>query len=596
MVDIEKIAVSAFTNLISRTERLQSFASEGDKEPHWDGSIHVYASAKKQEKDTIGRVPLQIKGTLRNRFHPRNPTYPVRISDLRQYLKEGGALYIVGVIFPNGSCQLYYCSLLPYDIKQFLQNISDHQTKKTIPLSLLPTDPQVLENLFVTFLQDRDFQREMDSSLEVLPFTELLKQGKIDPYSIHLSYKAFPGENMRPGLSIGFPCYMYAEDKNHRKIPINKVFDIVVEKESREIMEPISCEGIEYYSKYLISSEEHRFTIQIGKSCRYSSDKERNVSEFKLETAGTLEERLHAAKFFIAVIKNKGFYLGDHFVDLSENVGNLETELSSITAFAEKLDQTRRGMEKLGCVRDIDMDQFLEGDWDTISHFAKEILADVPVKLNVDDSPENNGKISRLSILTCGPMRLGVICNAAGNEKYYLKNLFNNNLEIELSGVRTHISPYLLLEPPNVLGCCNFNHDELLASIDRMEYSVVADDRAGRLLLFLLSEYDRTADPERLQESDKLSEWLYENNKNNPNHVYLLNRYQTLLRQRSLHEEEIEKLIEISESAESEETDKVGAYLLLGNQTSAKFHMKRLPEESRDQLLEWPISHFLDRE
>lgn len=213
MVDIEKIAVSAFTNLISRTERLQSFASEGDKEPHWDGSIHVYASGKKREKDTIGRVPLQIKGTLRNRFHPRKPTYSVRVSDLRQYLKEGGALYIVGVIFPNGSCQLYYCSLLPYDIKQFLQNISDHQTKKTIPLSLLPTDPQVLENLFVTFLQDRDFQREMDSSLEVLPFTELLKQGKIDPYSIHLSYKAFPGENMRPGLSIGFPCYMYAEDR-----------------------------------------------------------------------------------------------------------------------------------------------------------------------------------------------------------------------------------------------------------------------------------------------------------------------------------------------------------------------------------------------
>ena len=114
-------------------------------------------------------------------------------------------------------------------------------------------------------------------------------------------------------------------------------------------------------------------------------------------------------------------------------------------------------------------------------------------------------------------------------------------------------------------------------------------------VLFLLSEYDRTADPERLQEADKLSEWLYENNQNNPNHVYLLNRYQTLLRQRSLHEEEIEKLIEISESAKSEEIDKVGAYLLLGNQTSAKFHMKRLTGESRNQLLELPISHFLDR-
>ena len=594
-MDIEDITVSTFTNLISRTERLQSFASTKDREPHWDGSIHVYASGKKREKDTIGRVPLQIKGILRNRFHPRKPTYPVRISDLRQYLKEGDALYVVGVIFPNRSCQLYYCSLLPYDIKQLLQNTSNHQTTKKIPLSLLPTDLQVLENLFVTFLQDRDFQKEMNSSLEVLPFTELLKQGKIDPYSIHLSYKAFSGENMRPGISIRFPCYMYAEDKNHRKVPINKVFDVVIEKESQEIMEPVLCEGVEYYSKYLISLEEHRFTIQIGRSCKYSSDKKRDVSEFKLETTGTLRERLHAAEFFTAVIKNKGFYLGDHFVDLSENVGDLEAELSSITAFAEKLDQTRRGLERLGCIRDIDMDQFLEGDWDTMSHFAKEVLANVPVKFNVDDGSESNGKISCLSILTCGPLHLGVICDAADNGKYYCKNLFSNNFEIELSGVRTHISPYLLLEPQNVLRCYNFNHDELLASIDRMEYSVVADDRAGHLLLFLLSEYDRTADPERLQEADKLSEWLYENNQNNPNHVYLLNRYQTLLRQRSLHEEEIEKLIEISESAKSEEIDKVGAYLLLGNQTSAKFHMKRLTEESRNQLLELPISHFLDR-
>lgn len=595
-MDFEGITVSAVTNLISRTERLQSFAKEKDKEPHWDGSIHVYTSAKKREKDTIGRVPLQLKGVSRSRFHPRKPSYPVKISNLRQYLKEGGALYIVGVIDNKGDCQLYYCSLLPYDIKQLLQNISSRQTKKTVPLSLLPTDPRVVESLFITFLQDRDFQKETANSEEVLPFTELLKQGKIDPYSISLSYRDLSGETIKPGISIGFPCYMYAEDKNHRKIPINKVFGVVVEKESREIEEPVSCEGVEYYSKFHISIEANKFIIKIGKSCVYSSDEKRKVSEFKFETVGTLAERLYAAKFVSAVMKNRGFFLGNHFVDLSESIEDLATELESISIFVEKLEQTKKGLEVLGCVRDIDMDRFSETNWDSISHFAKAVLAGIPVKLDIDKKLKDHAVGSCFSVLACGSMRFGVICDAAGNGKYYCKNLFSSNLEIELNGVRTHLSPYLLLEAENVLRCYNFTHDGLLESIDSMEYSVVADDKANLLLLCLLSEYDKTSSAERLQEADRISEWLYKNNRDNPNHVYLLNRYQAILRQRPFLEEEIEKLVEISESSESTEEDKVGAYLLLGNQAAAKIHMKRLTDESRKQLLGLPIAHFLNKE
>lgn len=41
-MDIEKLATSAVTGYISKTDYLSPFINEGDKEPSWDGNIYVF--------------------------------------------------------------------------------------------------------------------------------------------------------------------------------------------------------------------------------------------------------------------------------------------------------------------------------------------------------------------------------------------------------------------------------------------------------------------------------------------------------------------------------------------------------------------------
>ena len=48
-MDIEKLATSAVTGYISKTDYLSPFINEGDKEPSWDGNIYVFNNRSKSK-------------------------------------------------------------------------------------------------------------------------------------------------------------------------------------------------------------------------------------------------------------------------------------------------------------------------------------------------------------------------------------------------------------------------------------------------------------------------------------------------------------------------------------------------------------------
>ena len=82
------------------------------------------------------------------------------------------------------------------------------------------------------------------------------------------------------------------------------------------------------------------------------------------------------------------------------------------------------------------------------------------------------------------------------------------------------------------------------------------------------------------------------NNSDTPDPMHLLNRYQTILRQRSLFEREIEDILEVAESSDTLEQNKIGAYLLLGNHSAAKIHLNRLSDDEKREFMSFPIFHF----
>ena len=60
-MDLEKLAISAVMDCISRTDFLEPFLETGDKIPSWDGHIYFFKD-KKHSKEGMTRIPVQVKG------------------------------------------------------------------------------------------------------------------------------------------------------------------------------------------------------------------------------------------------------------------------------------------------------------------------------------------------------------------------------------------------------------------------------------------------------------------------------------------------------------------------------------------------------
>ena len=93
-MDIENLAASAVSESISLTDTMSPFINNGDKEPVWDGNIYIYKDRRKT-KEGLKKVPVQVKGKINNLPRKDTISFPMEISELKDYLIDGGVLLFV---------------------------------------------------------------------------------------------------------------------------------------------------------------------------------------------------------------------------------------------------------------------------------------------------------------------------------------------------------------------------------------------------------------------------------------------------------------------------------------------------------------------
>lgn len=110
---IETLAVNAVRDSIVLSNYLDQFIPDNDKEPSWDGAVYIYSNKSRRKDSLIGRMPVQVKGkeTIK---HPPEITHRVQITDLENYLNDGGMIFFVVYISNNGLIRtIYYTPLTP---------------------------------------------------------------------------------------------------------------------------------------------------------------------------------------------------------------------------------------------------------------------------------------------------------------------------------------------------------------------------------------------------------------------------------------------------------------------------------------------------
>lgn len=163
-------------------------------------------------------------------------------------------------------------------------------------------------------------------------------------------------------------------------------------------------------------------------------------------------------------------------------------------------------------------------------------------------------------------------------------------------GVRLPISQFFILHADDLLTVSNIDYDVLLPSFQSAEHHSDTMNRANWFLLDLLTAYDKATGKRKeklLKTCDEFSKWIFEAQDDELCYeVRLLNRLQTIKRQRDFNIDEVSSLYALIENRDTNEETRIGAYLLLNQQKPAEIHYAQLSENARNNFKEYPIYHF----
>ncbi len=129
---------------------------DGDKEISWDGFVKIFNSEQHTKDNLLGRVFVQIKGKKVNDTDliNENISYAAEVSDLHNYQKDGGIIYMVVYIAASGERHIFYETLTVVKLKDYLKDIKSEQKNKSLRLRSLPKTASEIETVFINFYED----------------------------------------------------------------------------------------------------------------------------------------------------------------------------------------------------------------------------------------------------------------------------------------------------------------------------------------------------------------------------------------------------------------------------------------------------------
>lgn len=135
---------------------------------------------------------------------PSTPSYPIRLTDLHAYKRDGGILYFVVYITKTGNF-VYIAKLAPIDLRRYIQK-ANNQNKISVRLSPFNPDIASLENDL------RDFHRDCKKQIsftdkKILSLEEASKHG----YKITATISGCKTKEEALFKLTNQPVYLYAE-------------------------------------------------------------------------------------------------------------------------------------------------------------------------------------------------------------------------------------------------------------------------------------------------------------------------------------------------------------------------------------------------
>lgn len=588
------MGVSFVRLAISKTDFLVQHINDNDREPSWDGDVEVYRKAgdTHAKDDLILRVPIQVKGHKENNLKKKTIKYSVELSDLRNYLNEGGTVFIVVYVDEDGdNCQIYYNTLLPFELRRLVSKYGEQKSKQIV-LTTLPKKKDDIADVFL-FAATHMKKQKPAISCDLLSIDDLMKTGQVTEFDLEYTH-VHSTEKDPLEYMFDHGTYIYAKLPFGLELPIEHIESIEVA--GTTIEKPVTVNGHVFYSQYEIVHSKTTAECHFGKCTRLITDKATQKRKFSFSASGTLSERIHDMDFIIHAME-AGHFKVDNDVFSLGSLKCKETDPSNSHKAKEYLSWLKTVdtlLKRLNVTNDLDCEKMSTSDDDILMKLIHAILrneavewaelsesfpdisiANITVKLCVlpDDKRKNYRRIFGYSDAPVG---------------FRVKDKFGNNIEV---------SYHVCLRKESMLKCCNIDYSSIVRQVKTIPDSEEYSNALVNLLLEMLRAYDESENSRKdiLDGAIELADWLRSTDTHTDQDLLDLNYFQALKRSRELGVREIQTLHSIIEGNPIRKDVYVGAYLLLDDYASARKHFASMETAEQERFMSFPISHYLPK-
>lgn len=592
-MDIEKLATSAVDAEISKTDRLSSYINSKDKEPCWDGPIYIHEDALKTKKN-IKRVPTQVKGKLvRERQVKRTISYSISYDDLYAYMMDGGTIFFV--VYLNEQTgepfQVYYADLLPVRVQEILKV---KKNKYSVKFRKFPTDKNRKTEVFLNFYDDALKQASF-AGKDLPTIDELAKKGVLESLSIHYTgLSAYESPSAFPKLIDGQPLTIYANIKGGTApIPVEYYESVSQVTMSNRTTIPISVDGTPFYTGIQTVTTAEQVEYRIGSSVKLITPNTGNPDEpapvsLKVRIQGTLSQRIAAIKFVIAMIAHGSFNIGSYEMPAKFPQSELDKiEATDLPEILKGYEAIKSLLDSMHVSKDLALDDCKDEDIENLNLLIGTIGNKKPVKA----APESTLNLHKMKIAN---LNLAIVYLPKENGGYYVYDYFGKHFDVSWAPNGSEpvaVSQFLSMEADDFLTLDNLYLDHVVADYKRVAPSSCHLEFGNQTMLAMLKAYDKKPSDTLLAAARSLCDWQQEHPEYIPEDITTLNRLQITLRERELSFGEKTELVTIA-ARTKDEFLKIGAFLLLDEQSEAKELLDTLTEEERKRFMEFPIYKF----
>lgn len=482
---IEGMAVDKVKEAIRDTDRLSPYIQENDREPIWDGFVYVYNDSNQNNDNLRGRVAVQVKGKEykeKNDFKNKIK-YPVKVSSLSAFLRDGGAIFFV-VCLKQNAYKIYFAEFSPLIIKHYLHE-ADAQKTVNIEFSAFPEETKDKESLFINFYENCIKQTSFINGNQYYKLGDLHENKEIK--KVYSTVYGNKGDDLLKGL-IRNTTYLYAELQNGLSVPIDSYGLMSYAKLTEN--STVCIKGKIYYKHIERVLYQKNVTVRIGKGTTITLN-DLGVIQFSYKIPKYLSDVKFDIEFLRDAILNEGFTIDNfNFPLRKEDIEKSSFNIKFINAVYEECQRYSKVLEVLNCKHDLDYSSLTDADKNSLNVLYITLVQNKTISPESNTSPVQTGRayinIANLNFL----LELVAVPNRESEYSYF--DLFSHSISIRSVQDENVIFPrYFLIETTDFIKADNITLDEVVPELKEFGLPNEYFDMVFQTLVALYSAFDK---------------------------------------------------------------------------------------------------------